>query len=329
MLELKMATSRINEARLRLIKNRQWTLAWGKDYVPAQWATPREAPGSSTATILCPKKVGGRPFHLMSHNETWVALLALYHPRVWDIHEQRVLFPQPVPHFLQGHTRAHGLNFRPFRGTVHVAERMGMLSKHPQCKVRLSDGEVGSAWFPYLSDLLVFLQDDEGPYAINLTVKDKEDHFRERVQYKGKPNRKGAVDFGVMNRHALEAEYYADAGIPTRQVVGKSIDEELRNNLYSLFQFHAEETSITEDTCQILWEFFAYHVGKPIKACDLVKQLAFKLNLNIDEVKTVLMQGIWQRKIMADLFRPVVMDRPLRRMSEDPISAYCDWFKRD
>ena len=75
-----MATSRINEARLRLIKNRQWTLAWGKDYVPAQWATPREAPGSSTATILCPKKVGGRPFHLMSHNETWVALpLSIIH----------------------------------------------------------------------------------------------------------------------------------------------------------------------------------------------------------------------------------------------------------
>ena len=322
-----MAINRISEARLRLIKKRQWTLAWGKDYVPAQWATPREAPNSSTATILCPKKVGGRPFHLMSQNEMWVALLVLYHPCVWDVHEQRVLFPQPIPHFLQGHPRAQGLNFLPFRGTVHVAERMGMLSKHPRCKVQLGEGEVGIAWFPYLSDLLVFLEDDEGPYAINLTVKDKPESFLELAYREGKQNRKGA-DIGVLNRHAMEAAYYADAGIPTRQVVGKILDDELRNNLYSLFQFHADETSFSEATCHTLWNFFAYHVGKPIKACDLVNQAATKMCLNLDEVKTVLMQGIWQRKIMVDLFRPVLMDRPLRSMSADPVDVYKDWFSR-
>lgn len=323
-----MANARISEARLRLIKKRQWTLAWGKDYVPAQWATPREAPSSSSATILCPKKVGSRPFHLMSQNEMWVALLVLYHPFVWDVHEQRVLFPQPLPHFLQGHPRARGVNFPPFRGTVDVAERMGMLSKHPRCKVRLGKEEVGTAWFPYLSDLLVCLEDDEGPYLVNLTVKDKPESFRQRVHREGTQSFK-CDDTGVLNRHAMEAEYYADAGIPTRQVVGKKIDEELRNNLYSLFQFHADETSIPEATCHALWDFFAHHVGRPVKACDLINQVAEKMGLKLDEVKIVLMQGIWHRKILVDLFRPVLTDRPLRRMSEDPVAVYQSWFKRD
>jgi len=322
-----MAIAKINEARLRLIKKRQWTLAWGKDYIPAQWATPREAPSTSTPTILCPLKLGGRPFHLMSQNETWVALLSLYHPLVWDVHEQRVLFPKPIPHFLQGHPKAQGMSFPAFRGTVDVAERMGVLSKHPRCKVHLGDGEVETAWFPYLSDLLVFLKDDEGPYVINLNVKDKETAFRERATCAGKPSRKGD-DPGVLNRHALEAAYYEDAGIPTRQVVGRDIDQELRDNLYSLFQFHAEETSIPVPVCQSLWEYFSYQVGKPIRANDLVEQAAVKLILDPDEVKTVLMQGIWQRNVLVDLFRPVLMDRPLRSMREDPVSVYKDWFRR-
>ena len=322
-----MANARISEARLRLIKKRQWTLAWGKDYVPAQWATPTEAPNCSSATILSPAKVGGRPFHLMSQNETWVALLVLYHPQVWDVHEQRVLFPQPTPHYLQGHPRAPGLNFPPFRGTVDVAERLGTLSKHPRCKVRISDEEVGTSWYPYLSDLLVFLEDDEGAYVVNLSVKDRSQSFEERTHSEGKPSRKGP-DEGVMNRHALEAEYYADAGIPTRQVVGKGVDEELRNNLYSLFQFHAEETSVSESTCRALWNYFSSQVGRPIKARDLVTQAAEKLRLSESEVQTVLLQGIWKREIMVDLFRPVLMDRPLRRMSADPVDVYNNWFRR-
>lgn len=53
-----------------------------------------------------------------------------------------------------------------------------------------------------------------------------------------------------------------------------------------------------------------------------------KLILDPDEVKTVLMQGIWQRTVLVDLFRPVLMDRPLRSMREDPVSVYKDWFRR-
>ncbi len=124
-----MAVNKINEARLRLIQKRQLRDAWGKDYQAAIWATPAEAPSISTPTILHPAKLGGRPMHTLSRPETWTALLALYHPGVWDIHEQRILYPGPRPHFLDGHRLTVGQAFRHLRGTLTVAEEMGCLSK--------------------------------------------------------------------------------------------------------------------------------------------------------------------------------------------------------
>jgi hypothetical protein len=40
-----------------------------------------------------PVKVEGREFHTLSEAEKFCALLALYHPDCWDVHEQFVLFP--------------------------------------------------------------------------------------------------------------------------------------------------------------------------------------------------------------------------------------------
>lgn len=323
-----MAVLRINESRLRQIKKRQWgEPRWGKDYLPAQLANPKEAPSGSHAVILSAEKLGGRSMHLMSMNESWVALLALYHPQVWDIHEQKVLFPQPCPHPLQGHKRAQGMNFPPFRGTVAVAERLGMLSRHKRCRVKLADGDTSQAWFPYIGDLLVFLEDAEGLYAVNLNIKDKEDSFRRVFPREGRACL-DEDDDGVLNRHALEREYYADAGIPTRQVVGRHINEELRNNLFCIFQFHREKTSLSKVMKEGLWEFFSSHIGTTRRVCDLIQQAAGHLALDPYEVNTVFHQGVWNRKILVDLMRPVLTDRPLRPMQVDAVDVYRDWFRR-
>jgi hypothetical protein len=322
-----MANAKISEARLRLIMKRQWAQAWGSDYIPSQWATPAEAPGLSTATIMRPRKLGGRAFHTLSQNETWVALLALFHPDVWDIHEQRVLYPQPTPHFLQGHPSCQGLKFDGFQGTLAVAERMGVLNRHPKCRIRTPEGEFIYAPFPYLGDLLVFVEDEDGPYALNLTIKDKLESFRRRGPKPGRPDLK-KDDLNVINRHQLELNYYQDAGISTRQVVGKDIDLELRSNLQYLFQFHSESTNIPEAVQKKLWDFFQSEVGTSKTAHSLVKSVAEQMLLDPLKVRTVLLQAIWNRRVKVDLFRPVLMDRALRPMLEDPVDVYKSWFIR-
>lgn len=322
---LDMAISKINEARLRLIQKRQLGDAWGKEYQAAIWATPREAPGISTGTILHPDKVGGRPMHTLSRPETWAALLALYHPDIWDIHEQKMLFPGPRPHFLDGHPRCVGQVFKPIRGTLAVAEQMGCLSKHPKCRVSL-DEQIVWAPFPYLGDLLLFLRKQGKSYAVNWSIKDKSADFRRRGPRPGKP-RTSEVELAAVRRQTLEANYYLDAGIPTHQVAGQHIDATLRANLYQLFLSHAEPMTVSEQSFQELCKHFNQVVGTTTPAYIAIQQAAAHLGLSVTTVKNLVEQGIWHRKIQVDLFEPLLFDRPLRPLLRDPLVVYQDWFK--
>lgn len=326
MLELTMAVNKINEARLRLIQKRQLRDAWGKDYQAAIWATPAEAPSISTPTILHPAKLGGRPMHTLSRPETWSALLALYHPRVWDIHEQRMLFPGPRPHFLDGHPLTVGQAFKSLRGTVTVAEEMGRLSKHPKCRVRQGALEVWAP-FPYIGDLLLFIHDAVGPYVVNWTIKDKDEDFHRRGPTPGRPQTKN-VDLSALQRHALEATYYQDAGIRTQEVAGREIDSTLRANLNRLFLSHAEPVQLAPAVCLKLCDHFQQSVGGSTPAYKLVSEAAQHLGVELLVLKNVLEQGIWNRRIHVDLFEPVVLDRPLKPQRNDPLDVYGDWFAR-
>lgn len=322
-----MAINKINEARLRLIQKRQFTDAWGKEYQAAIWATPKEAPGLSSATILHSAKLGGRPLHTLSRPETWAALLALYHPNVWDVHEQKMLFPGPRPHFLYGHPSCVGQVFKPVLGTLAVAERMGCLSKHPKCRVRL-DGESVWAPFPYVGDLLLFLEEDGTNYAVNWSVKDKSADFRRRGPSPGKP-RTAEVELAAVRRQALEANYYLDAGIPTHQVAGQQIDASLRANLYQLFLSHAEPRTVSEQSFQELCKHFNQVVGTTTPAYLAIQQAALKWGLSVTTVRNLVEQGIWYRRIHVDLFEPLLFDRRLKPQLRDPLVVYQDWFKAE
>lgn len=320
-----MAISKIDEARLRLIQKRQFKDAWGKDYQAAIWATPKEAPGISTGTILHPDKLGGRPMHTLSRSETWAALLALYHPDVWDIHEQKMLSPGPRPHFLDGHARTLGQVFKPLRGTLAVSEEMGRLSRHPKCRVRL-DGQIAWAPFPYLGDMLIFMERHGKSFGVNWSIKDKSDDFRRRGPRPGKP-RTNEVELSAVQRHALEATYYQDAGIPTYQVAGQQIDFNLRANLYQLFLSHAEPRTVSEQFFQELCSHFNQVVGTNIPAYRAFQQASLDQGLQVADIKNLVEQGIWLRRIQVDLFQPLLWDRPLKRQLRDPLVVYQEWFR--
>src|SRR3546814_9184769 len=91
----------ISEARLRLIEKRQMQQRWGSDYRPAMCATRDEAPTRSRPSRMYSTKLA-RELHFMSLPERHVCLLALYHPKMFDIHEQHMLNPFGEPHPLAG-----------------------------------------------------------------------------------------------------------------------------------------------------------------------------------------------------------------------------------
>lgn len=324
-----MANPKKNEARLRLIKVRQWQDKWGKDYDPAIHANPEEAPSISEFTVLTSAKLGGRCIHTLSKSETWLSIFALFNPSLWELQEQRILYPTPRVHFLHGHPRARGQKFLPLKGTLDVAERMGTLDQHPVCKIKVEKegcARLIDAPFPYIGDLLLFLADRMGVYVVNWNVKDKVDSFSLSRPRKGKPQTPN--NQGAKNRNALEAIYYQDGGIPTREIAGVQLDFELRCNLRDLFGGHLHRIKIPSELQPEIENVFLNAMGTRLPADKLCKELALKYRLNTEDLVHFLYQCIWHRKVRIDLFSRFLMDKPLRPEVQDPLGVYSDWFAR-
>lgn len=324
-----MAHTKQNEARLRKILDRQRPDKWGKDYVPSIFASPKEAPSLSEFSILTSAKLGGRGVHALSKPETWLVVLALYNPVVWELHEEKMLSPTPRPHFLHGHPRARGQKFLPLRGTLNVAERMGTLNRHPLCRIKVElDGGVRyiDSPFPYVGDLLLFLEDQAGVFVINWNVKDKPISFSSSRPVPGRPRTPNCQ--GTINRQALETTYYSDGDIPTIEIAGVQLDFELRNNLLELFGAHADTVQIPADIKGEITQLFVQSVGSRICANQLCRDIASRYVLDIDDVVKFLKQCIWTRKVRIDLFTAFLIDRPLRPELRDPLVVYSDWFAR-
>jgi|SRR5471032_1560193 len=325
-----VAIPKVNAARLRTIRDRQWKDRWGADYIASVWATRQEAPSLSGASILRPRKLGGREFHTLSGQETFAALLALHNKRLWDLHEQRVLFPEPRAHFLFGHPRAAGRSFSPFAGTVDVASRLGILSKHPKVYIQTGDAAQPSIVvpFPFIGDLLLYLEDEAGVYALNWAVTDKLKDGRPRGPRPRGIRRKDGDAPSRIDPLKIGQIYYQDAGIRTQMVSGASIDFEVRCNLRDLFLEQNQVIDLPLEVKDNISAVFRAGVGSGIPAYELVRQVAADFKISDRNAITVLKQGIWNRKIRVDLFRPILMDRPLWAEVCDVFDRYREWFGR-
>ena len=312
------------QARLRRIVDRQSTPRWGTDYVPGTLATPQEAPRICRPSILRPAKLN-RDTHLLSEPETSAALLALYSPLVWDLHEQHMLSPEPAAHPLQGHPLALGMQLPRVEGTVPVAAAMGQLGMHARIYVE----EFGD-WVPdvYEGDLLLFCLDEIGPYCINWTVKKDEAGFRHAgIRLHGRSFRT-APDKKAEFRHELEERYFLDASIRTQRIYGDAIDRTFAHNLAALFLHHARQLLIGEETRAAILQELEASVGGKTAAFATCRRLAQRFSLSAGDVRTVLLQAIWHRQIRVDLFWPLLVDKPLRREERDPLVVYAAWFAR-
>ena len=312
--------------RLQEIKRRQYPQRWGVEYQASIRATPKEAPSVSWAGTLTPAKLGGREFHLIGRPAKWFGLLALYHPLVWEIWEERVLHTFPYPHPLHGHERALGIEFAPFKGTLDVAERLGI--QHPKIADRSTAGKEKWLAWPYLGDLLLFLLDDRGPYCVNWPIKDTQKAFRRPgPKTRGKP-RLDVDHPAAIARNDLETEYHNDAGIRTQRLSQEDIDSEVRNNLYDLFLAHRKPVPISAvERDQATFEL-ASSIRESQPAYRTLQRLERELGLSKESSIALLKQLIWERKVRVDLFRPVLTDQPLHPEGTEILAHYAAWFVR-
>lgn len=317
--------------RLKRILSRQGDdPKWGGDYQPAS-ALGTEQPSISRPAGLSAAKLGGRDVISQSRGERSPLLVALHHPGCFEVHEQKKLSPVPCAHPLTGHRKATSLNLPTLRGTVEVADALGYLNRHPKVwNPSANSGLGGWVPVPFVGDILLFLEDSDGPYCVNWTVKQTEADFLNRTIRKKPLAKNSPPEKRELQRHEIEQVYYADGDIPTYRVTKWTFDRELSINLLNLFYLHDREL-----LDQRAWGCFSEIVNFVDKLIDgaltlheLTLRAAKHFNLDAYDVKTVIYRAVWERRLRVDLFRKFMADEPLFRERDDIFEVYGHLFKR-
>lgn len=318
----------ISPSRLKLIYKRQSEPLWDKTYIPGILATPQEAPSISRAFTLTPSKLMGRETHLLSIAERDAALLGLYHPDVVGLQEQRMLSPEPTVHPLWTMLYIDRIHLPSLSGVIDVADRLGFLSMLPKLKVPnpKSTTETITVVFPWLGDLLWAIKGPkENIFCVNWTIKDKLINFT-----KPGPRNDGKISSNsenVLARHDIERAYYLDAGIPTFRIAGENIDSHVAANLRQLFNYHRKPVNLSNEQQSEILEKYRTAFEAEIPPGEVIYHFIMRNKYSAEQCKTVLYQAIWERRLRTDLFKPVLINRPLKPEVTDVIEHYQHWFK--
>lgn len=311
-------------------------------YRPGKKATREEASRTARAATIRYEKFK-RDIHLHSTSELDTAPLALYHPRLIDFHEQHRLHRYYAEHPLAGRSDTAGLTLMPFQGTTFVAERLGMLHRHPRIYVKPKnddddddveetekfDPKCEEIIFPYLGDFLLILQGESYPYCVNWDVKPTAAAFVDPNFYRTKRSLsrlRGQME-ALQYRHDLEREYFRDAGIRTVRIVSDRIDRNVIKNLKGFILRASDPRPFDPDKTAAIEKRFNDMVREERTLYMELGALASHFGCKREECKTVFDQGVWNRTIRVDLFQSVLTDQPLRRESDDVIRRYADWFR--
>lgn len=320
----------INEARLKKIYMRQDSPSWGPEYTPSILATPQEAPSISHAFILTPEKLDGRETHLVSTPECHSAFLGLYLPQVVGLQEQRMLSPEPCPHPLWTYPGIDRTSLSPLKGLIDVAERLGYLDLLPRVYVenRLVPGEKVSIVFPWVGDLLWAIRNSTGKiYCVNWPIKNSYlDFKRPAPPHVGKEVSKQATR-KILARHEIEKVYYEDAGIRTIQVADEGIDHHVSANLRQLFLHHRRLINLTADQREEILHKYRTALEMGIPPSEVILDFMARRKYSKDQCRSLLWQAIWNRELRVDLFKPILINRPLKPEALDVIDVYAHWFK--
>lgn len=204
-------------ARLRELERRQGIRRWNRYYQTAIRASKTEAPSSSWCTLVYAPRFG-RMLHALSLPEANVFHVAVYHPLVVEALDQYVIPTTPAPHFLDESPFTDGRRNKPYRGSVAVAQELGFLNLHPV--VRLQDELIP---FPYIGDLLLFLNTYQGVKPINWSIKASAADFEQPFDNMHETLTSDRRLRHVRARHAIEEQVHKDVGVPTVHVAASDV----------------------------------------------------------------------------------------------------------
>lgn len=320
---------RLTLSRLKTIYKRQSNPTWGGDYTPSILATRGEAPSISNAYVVRSARFE-RSIHLLSTPELAAFVVASYHPQLVGIQEQRMLSPEPCSHPLSNLAGEIAAKHGPLKGVIDVADRLGCLGRLPKVQghLRNHSGAKVQLVFPYIGDFLLALKEEGGTTkCINWSIKADEAGFKRPITATGK--QLVASPECVLMRHELERTYYADAGIYTHFVGSSAFDTHAINNLRFLYRYQQEPLRIRDSERVEMESCFhdCLETGMPIS--EVLPRFVRHGFQSLHTVLTCFYQAIWQRRLRVDLFRPIVIDRPLRREERDVIKAYAPLFTGD
>ena len=309
--------------RLREMYRRQDPFRFGPDYLAATRATRAEAPGRSRPSQLYAEKLG-RSVHNLSIPERKANCLALYNPAVIEIHDQSLLWPTAHKHPLSLLRPNWDVPCPTFKGTLDVADRLGYLNRHPTLTYRESKERKTVPW-PYQGDSLLFLG-AESTYCVNWSVKAKR---REFLKPEPGPKRLEARRrLALRARYEIEAQYYLDVDIRTQPITEEEIDDTVATNLIKLCCYSQREQTLNELQLCNLEDALRQGLNSGTPPSVTIARFVIAERCSIDQGKVAFYQSIWHRRLRPDLFKPVLIDRPLEPESTDVLEYYNDWFQQ-
>lgn len=322
------ATSQMLAVYIRCTK-RQNVARWGHYYQPAIHAVRSEAPKKSWASRVHYYK-HRRDLHLFGETEFPVAFLALYHPGTLDIQEQKVFWAWPTPHPLDGSPYYQGPPLPHLPGMLDTVKRLGHLDKLARIHIPgdlTMSGQRETALAPFIGDLLLFQIDAEGPYCVNWNIKGNKQSFIQPAF--GSLRHRRSVDAAILEalRHSAERENYAGAAIRTVQIVGADLDDAVFANLRCLYyglNMPVSECAAKDDLEGGL--VLGLDAGTPPR--ESFTTVMHRHRCQLDFCIAIAQRMIWERRLLVDLYSPILWDLPLRPMTRDVLSHYAHWFRR-
>lgn len=313
---------RINATYVKTIYQRQKEPAWDHSYQPSIQATAKEAPSVSKASLLYYRKFN-RKIHLLSGTELKLCIFGIYNPNVIGLQEQRILSPISAVHPLWTHPEADRLLLKPLRGVIEVSKELGYESFLKKISIKNKSGESLNVPVPLVGDLLFAIQKDEKFYCVNWSIKSVATDFSSRKLYQYNKFNRGDVNEKILARSEIERAYYQSACIPTHFVSEDNFSNHLLNNLRHLFlyHYHFQQDISSADRTELLHHFqTAFHQGIP--PVEVIRKYYLKEKFSPEISKFVLYNSIWNRKILVDLYQPLLIDRPLNPEKINPLEQY-------
>ena len=308
--------------REKTIRFRQDPPQWGALYVPGQLATREEAPRSSRPAMVKSSWLG-RYAHFMSAPELYAYLLGNWLGCFVDLHEGRMLHPEPSPGFLVGGPFDVQTYVGSHSGTICVAERLGLLKFHPTIK-----SERGEIAYPLLGDLLYFAKDNAGAYAVNWCIKNEPNDFIQGFKGTGAKS-SGKSNEAHIARLLIEEEVFSEARIRTIQIALSDIPKPLRENLRLMYPYLSRTRSILDPLKSEFIEAINHRIPKQVPLIETIRAFASKHGGAVTEYLDLIYPAIWRMEIKCDLNRPIQIDLPLKPIQKDIKRMFDNWTKRE